>query len=83
MKRRKWLCTTLLALPLVVTGMVYANWRPSTYICPLTGEPLPCSDCCPLIQNKHQSPEQRYICPITGEELPSEKCCPLNDAKES
>ncbi len=81
MKRRKWLWTTLLALPLVIAGMVYANWQPSTYICPVTGDPLPCPDCCPLVQNKHQAPAQSYLCPITGERLPCEQCCPLRESQ--
>jgi uncharacterized membrane protein len=47
----------IVALPLVLCGLVYAAWhatnsRESTpaqgYICPLTGEELPCRQCCPL-----------------------------------
>ena len=45
------------------------------YICPITGEELPCPACCPL--NRTPSTES-YICPITGEELPCPDCCPLN-----
>jgi hypothetical protein len=49
--------TLLVALPLLVSGLLYAAWHstgnraaPQTegYICPLTGEELPCRECCPL-----------------------------------
>ena len=54
--RRKRLWTALLALPLAATGFAYGQTlvsadKPQTsvgYICPLTGEELPCPDCCPL-----------------------------------
>jgi hypothetical protein len=57
------------------------------YICPLTGEELPCPDCCPL--NQEQAEEQAaksqaaesadgYECPLTGEILPCPRCYPLN-----
>lgn len=73
MNRRKWLWAALLSLPLAMAGVLYANSQArSVYICPLTGEELPCERCCPLDQG------EPYICPITGEELPCEKCCPLN-----
>lgn len=59
------------------------------YICPLTGETLPCSDCCPLNQElasqqettrlTNTSAHKGYECPITGEILPCPKCCPLNN----
>ncbi|MBI3411113.1 MAG: hypothetical protein HY040_22490 [Planctomycetes bacterium] len=75
MNRRKWLWTALLALPLVVAGgLVYANSQARSFICPITGEELPCPKCCPL----NQSQQPTYTCPITGEELPCPKCCPLN-----
>jgi hypothetical protein len=80
MNRRKWLWATLLALPLAVAGgLVYANSRAGSYICPITGEELPCPRCCPL--NQQQAPKQPYTCPITGEELPCPRCCPLNQQK--
>ncbi len=82
MHRRKWLWAAVVALPLAVAGgLVYANVQArSSYICPLTGERLPCPDCCPLNQAKQQAQEQSYTCPITGEQLPCPLCCPLNGA---
>ncbi|MBI1914101.1 MAG: hypothetical protein HYS12_05100 [Planctomycetes bacterium] len=60
---RKWTWATLLVLPLVVAGgLVYAKTvgqgdKPPPvngegYVCPITGEELPCPLCCPLNQNK-------------------------------
>lgn len=57
------------------------------YICPLTGETLPCPDCCPL--NQEQAEEQvakgqammsaeGHECPLTREILPCPRCCPLS-----
>ena len=81
MKRSKWLWAALLALPLVVGGgLVYARSQGRGFICPITGEVLPCEKCCPLNQEQ-QTQEEPYICPITGEELPCPKCCPLNQGK--
>lgn len=75
MNRRKWLWTALVVAPLAVAGgLVYANALARPYTCPITGEQLPCPDCCPL----NQAQEQSYTCPITGEELPCPDCCPLN-----
>ena len=61
------------------------------YVCPLTGETLPCPTCCPLNNEEDatanaetvsmaavSSDGEGYTCPITGETLPREKCCPLN-----
>ncbi len=59
MRRTIW--ATLAALPLaVVGGLVYANSQKqadkpqaaAAYVCPLTGEQLPCPLCCPLNQEK-------------------------------
>jgi hypothetical protein len=73
MTPKKWLLSALLALPLAVAGIVYANSQTRTgFTCPITGEQLPCEQCCPLNQ------EGPYTCPITGEELPCPNCCPLN-----
>lgn len=77
MNRRNWLWTAMLALPLAVAGVVYANSQSRTYTCPLTGEQLPCPNCCPLNKSE-QSPQQPYTCPPIGKELPCPKCCPLN-----
>ncbi len=80
--RRKWLWTALLGLPLAVAGVVYANSQVrSGYVCPITGEELPCPNCCPLNGSKQQAQEQSYTCPISGEELPCPNCCPLNQQK--
>jgi hypothetical protein len=77
MIRRTWLWAALLALPLAVGGgLVYAKSQAQTFICPLTGEELPCPKCFPLNNRQDAKP---YTCPITGEELPCEKCCPLNN----
>ena len=53
MNRRKWLCATLLAVPLAVASVVYANTQQArSFICPITGEALPCEKCCPLNESK-------------------------------
>jgi hypothetical protein len=60
MHRRKWLWAALLALPLAAAGLVYGQTlikgdkpqQAEGYICPLTGEELPCPKCCPLNQQK-------------------------------
>jgi hypothetical protein len=76
---RKWLWATLLAVPVAVGGsLLYANARAGGFVCPLTGEVLPCAKCCPLNQ---QAQEPSYTCPLTGEELPCPKCCPLNQGQ--
>jgi hypothetical protein len=59
---RKAIWVTLLALPLaVVGGLVYANVQKlavepeqtaASYVCPITGEELPCPLCCPLNEGK-------------------------------
>jgi len=55
-RRKMWLITGLLAVPLMAAGLVYAQTRVNAdqpentagYVCPLTGEELPCPKCCPL-----------------------------------
>ncbi len=89
MNRRNLLWAALLGLPLaVVGGLAYANnSQARTFTCPITGEELPCSKCCPLngtATQQTQAVEQKaggFTCPVTGEQLPCEKCCPLNGAK--
>lgn len=78
--RRNWLWAALLGVPLAVAGVVYAHSQQarSGYVCPITGETLPCPNCCPLNGYKPQAQKQSYTCPITGEELSCPKCCPLN-----
>lgn len=53
---RKWIWTALVVVPLAVAGgLVYANSRQAsadTFVCPVTGEELPCPDCCPLNQGE-------------------------------
>jgi hypothetical protein len=51
MIRSKWLWASLLALPLAIAGVVYAKSQPRPYVCPITGETLPCPNCCPLNQS--------------------------------
>lgn len=81
MNRRTWSWAALLGLPVaVVGGLAYANNSPArTFTCPITGEELPCSKCCPLNDG---AAKQSFTCPVTGEQLPCEKCCPLNKSKE-
>lgn len=93
MSRRKMLWAALVAVPLAVSsGLVYAGTqKASGYVCPITGETLACSDCCPLnaekatsateITAKPKKTQDGYICPLTGEKLNCERCCPLNDKK--
>lgn len=81
MTRRKWLWSALLALPLVVASVVYANTQAPSPPCPLTSEELACKKCCPLSESKRQSQEQPFVCPVTGEQLRCEKCCPLTDTQ--
>ena len=65
--RKKVVWTVLLALPLAVAGLVYGKSltapqaeqagqpeqvQAEGYVCPLTGEELPCPKCCPLNQDK-------------------------------
>ncbi len=81
MTRRKWLWSALLALPITVAGgLVYANSQARSYVCPITGEVLPCEKCCPL-NDKQRASEQPYTCSVTGEELLCPLCCPLNEQK--
>jgi hypothetical protein len=53
---RKWIWAALLAAPLAVAGsLVYAKSVQTAsegFVCPLTGETLPCPKCCPLNQGK-------------------------------
>ena len=58
---RKWIWTALVAVPLAVAGgLVYANTQGKAgtpqqaggFVCPVTGEELPCPNCCPLNQQK-------------------------------
>lgn len=52
--RRNLILTTLLALPLGIAGLVYAGVQADAqsdatgFVCPVTGEELPCPKCCPL-----------------------------------
>jgi len=53
---RKWIWAALLAVPLaVVGGVVYAKSQQAStsgFVCPITGEELPCRNCCPLNVSK-------------------------------
>jgi hypothetical protein len=54
--RAKYLWAMLLAAPLAIGGLVYAGAQASAdvpsddarFVCPITGEELPCENCCPL-----------------------------------
>ena len=51
---RKWVRLALFALPALFGGIVFAIGQLMSkpahagYICPITGEELPCPKCCPL-----------------------------------
>lgn len=51
---KKYILSALLVLPLAVAGVAYAKSskaapkEAAAYNCPLTGEDLPCPNCCPL-----------------------------------
>jgi hypothetical protein len=54
---RKWIWTVVAAVPLAIAGgLLYANAQSKAdqpqhaggYVCPITGEELPCPNCCPL-----------------------------------
>jgi hypothetical protein len=75
---RKWMLAALLALPPAVAGgLLYARSATGVekpgqvsetgYTCPLTGEELPCPDCCPLSKAK------------TVAKAAAEPCCPDGD----
>ena len=55
--RKKLLWVTMLVLPLAIGGFVYAGMQATGdnaqsneagFVCPVTGETLPCPKCCPL-----------------------------------
>jgi hypothetical protein len=50
--KRRMLWLALLALPLAAAGLTLVGADPApakeAYICPLTGEKLPCPECCPI-----------------------------------
>ena len=55
MRKRRWLSTLMFALPLAAASLL-CGWtlvradqarEGAGYVCPLTGETLPCPDCCP------------------------------------
>jgi|GEM_PF-1149332 len=85
MSRRSWFWSLLSGTVAVLAGaLAYAGLQQAGaslagqagqkgFVCPITGEVLPCPQCCPL--------REKYVCPITGEELPCPHCCPLNQAK--
>lgn len=54
---RKLIWTAVVALPLAITGLVFAASHSAGgtkgasadgFVCPITGEELPCEKCCPL-----------------------------------
>jgi uncharacterized membrane protein len=56
MSKKRWILSALLALPLAAAGLTYGQalvradhaQKNPAYVCPLTGEELPCPNCCPL-----------------------------------
>lgn len=62
MDKRKLLGAALVTLPVIAGGIVLASQQRKQeqaqqamvqgYICPATGEELPCPSCCPLTQGK-------------------------------
>lgn len=55
MRTKLWSWVALLSLPLVIGGLVYAGAQThfrfasnsDGFVCPVTGEELPCPRCCP------------------------------------
>lgn len=53
MKKPKWILFAAALCVTVLAGVAYASTHTSTttnkggYICPVTGEVLPCPECCP------------------------------------
>lgn len=55
MRTKMWSWAAWLSLPLAVGGLVYAGAQASSgsqsnsdgFVCPVTGEELPCPKCCP------------------------------------
>ena len=81
MNRRKWLWTALLALPLAVVGVVYANSQQArSYVCPITGEELPCPLCCPLNDAKTAKAKDSKAVGQTEAKAECPLCC-SQDAK--
>ena len=73
MLRRKLLRPVILAIPLlVVAGWVTANSLSPGYVCPLTGEELPCEQCCPLNAQAASAPQAS---PVKGELVCYSQCC--------
>jgi len=56
MSKKKWILSALLALPLAAAGLAYGQslaradqpQKSAGYVCPWTGEELPCPNCCPV-----------------------------------
>jgi uncharacterized membrane protein len=54
--KKKWILIAVLALTVAVAGLAYGQKfvrgdhapKNAGYACPLTGEDLPCPNCCPL-----------------------------------
>ncbi len=69
---RKAIWMTLLAMPLAVgVGLVFAGTQGQaetpeqanvSYVCPLTGEELPCPKCCPLNASQPQGEAPQSCC---------------------
>ena len=90
MMQKKWMIGLLLAIPLVIGGLAFANVKAQsndqhksskTFICPITGEELPCSKCCPL--NNKQQNRPRASCTTTGKKNVVKKSCCSAKARKS
>ena len=73
MRKRRSILLTVLPL-LVLGGLVYAgahlqaSRHAGTFICPLTGQELPCPRCCPL-NNQSRVRHGGHSRPVAGVEL--------------
>lgn len=95
MRRKNWLWAGLLAVPLAAAGIAYGQvalandvrpQEPTGFICPLTGEELPCPRCCPLNGGESASVGEAqaqepaaFTYPPTGEDPTCPGCCPVNE----
>ena len=75
MMGRNLLWASLLAVPLVAGGLVYANPQALSYL------GITCGKCCSFNESEQPAPESSDVCPSTGEQASCEKCCPVDETK--
>ena len=75
MMGRNLLWASLLAVPLVAGGLVYANPQALSYF------GITCGKCCSVNQSEQPAQESSDVCPVTGEQISCEKCCPVDETK--